>query len=133
MNDDTTTDARQDVQTLLDAIEDAGWTVTEYDADRLDRHEPTRLDVELEQRERVEMADLPDLLTAGEDTARPGHTVRSVIQAEQDDYDDGVPVSVVVAAVTDEETSEADVLDAIETAQLKGEVYEPVEGHLRST
>lgn len=144
MTDETTTNARQDVQDLLDAIENAGWTVREYDADRLDPYEPTLLDVELEQREQVEQADLPNLLTGGTETRETdevdlerrggaGPAVLTVLASRDGEYDDGVPLHVVLEEVTAEGYDEDEVQDALDSLRQKGEVYEPAEDRLRAT
>lgn len=58
--------------------------------------------------------------------------VEAVVRAldERDDYGDGVPLGVVVAAMATRGYSVGQTLDAVESVRLTGGLYEPRDDHL---
>ena len=118
---------REAVQDLLDAIEDSGWSVEEYDASGLDPLEPTRLSVTLEQN------GLDDEVVVRERATQPPRAIILRYIREQEG-DSGVAVNDVIEyAVNETGSTEGDVRDVLQQLKVKGEVYEPADDRLRAT
>lgn len=56
----------------------------------------------------------------------------AIIKIERE-YEDGAPIQAVCAVLVESGVELSDVLDQIENLRVKGEVYEPKSGHLRTT
>ena len=61
------------------------------------------------------------------------HTIKELISAIGDEYEDGAPEIAVVGVMSEHDQDEEEVRSMIEKLRTKGEVYEPKRGHLRTT
>ncbi|MFB6218319.1 MAG: AAA family ATPase, partial [Halobacteriaceae archaeon] len=60
-------------------------------------------------------------------------TIRSLIDEIEADYDEGAPVEEVLDRAEEQGTERSKAEHEIDQLKQKGEVYEPKQGHLRTT
>lgn len=124
---DTSQDRRDDVQHLLDAIEDGDWVVTDYDP-TIHPDEELAVTIEVARRPDVKIVDGPE----SPQRDRPS-TVKALIERYEADYAEGAPLQTVLDRATEAGMPEPAVREEIERLKQAGELYEPVEGLLRTT
>jgi len=76
-----------------------------------------------------------DVIYTGEDDDEKDEAivVRRVIGQLEQEYDEGAPVEAVVEELAEVGFPEDEAEEAIENTRRKGELYEPVQGHLHTT
>ena len=122
MTDEPTPDDKDE---LLDAIEstDVAWEVSDWEYESGQYDESTML-VEVTWSEpepaALEVGEIQDLKT--------------LIAKIESDHEEGAPINTVLNAAYDEFGWKVDrVSEQIDDLRTKGEVYEPKQGHLRTT
>ncbi|AGB39047.1 hypothetical protein [Natronococcus occultus] len=67
-----------------------------------------------------------------EDVLDEVYTLADVVAQLEDEYDDGVPIGAVAAAMSDRGRSIGETLEAAHEIRMNGALYEPRDDHLRA-
>jgi len=124
------TNARNEIQQLLDWIESEDWVIVDYDP-QIDPYEPIQVTATI----RHDSDNDPD----GDETSRleQQHTrIKAVLNAIENNSgqeNDGAKLGDVVADCKNQDIEEDLIRSEIESLRQRGEIYEPVHGRLRTT